>query len=160
MSVTCECTIENAPLFWEWVRNRGGVAVWPSLDLSNPAGFSTPAMTDGKLTCKPHWRVADEPTVFTDPTKITVIGQKEVKRFRVGVRRGSQGFSLKITDGGTRRINRALAKAGEGATYRFDYDTQEAVIYGETETMSLQEWVDKGRVKAKRMSFDPRNGPR
>ena len=52
----------------------------------------------------------------------------EVKRFRVGVRWGSQGFMLKVTDGGTRRIWKEVSKAGEGAYYRFDYMTQEAVI--------------------------------
>jgi hypothetical protein len=53
---------------------------------------------------------------------------KEVKRFRVGIRMGSQGLRVKVTDGGSRRIRREVAKAGAGATYTFDYMTQEAVI--------------------------------
>ena len=52
----------------------------------------------------------------------------EVKRFRVGVRWGSQGFTLKVTDGGSRRIRREVSKAGDGAYHVFDYMTQEAVI--------------------------------
>jgi hypothetical protein len=55
----------------------------------------------------------------------------EVKRFHVAVRIGGQGFCLKVTDGGTRRIWRELAKAGTGSFYEFDYNTQEAVIYKE-----------------------------
>lgn len=58
-----------------------------------------------------------------------MIGYHEVKRFHVAVRWGAQGFSLKLTDGATRNVRRALAKAGEGSTYTFDYDTQECVIY-------------------------------
>jgi hypothetical protein len=52
----------------------------------------------------------------------------EVKRFRVGIRLGAQGFKVKVTDGGTRRIWREIAKAGEGSFCEFDYMTQEAVI--------------------------------
>lgn len=52
----------------------------------------------------------------------------EVKRFHIGLRKGTQGFLIKVTDGGTRRIWRELAKAGPGSIYTFDYSTQEAVI--------------------------------
>ena len=41
----------------------------------------------------------------------------EVKRFHVAVRLGSQGFSLKVSDGGSRRIRREVAKAGAGAFF-------------------------------------------
>jgi len=52
----------------------------------------------------------------------------EVKRFRVGLRMGSQGFLIKVTDGGSRRIRREVSKAGEGAFFVFDYSEQSAVI--------------------------------
>lgn len=52
----------------------------------------------------------------------------EVKRFHIGLRMGSQGLIVKVTDGGTRRIRHEVAKAGDGAYYTFDYGTQEAVI--------------------------------
>jgi hypothetical protein len=55
----------------------------------------------------------------------------EVKRFHIGVRLGSQGFIVKLTDGATRRVWKEIAKAGEGSFCRFDYGTQEAVIYKE-----------------------------
>ena len=160
MNTTCECTIENAPLFWEWVRNRGGVAVWSSVDLSNPNGFSTPALTDGEPTQKPHWRVAASPDVFTDLDKITVYGQKEVDRFEVELRSGAQGLTIKLTDESSDELQERLEKAGEGASYQFDYDCEEAVIFAQSETMTLQEWVDQHRAQAKVVSFDPRNGPK
>ena len=53
---------------------------------------------------------------------------EEVKRFHVGVRMGSNGLALKVTDGGSRRIRREVSKAGEGAYYAFDYLTQDAII--------------------------------
>ena len=32
-----ECTEENAPRFLEWIKMRGGVAIWKSIDLSDPS---------------------------------------------------------------------------------------------------------------------------
>jgi hypothetical protein len=69
----------------------------------------------------------------------------EVKRFRVGVRAGSQGLSLKVTDGGTRRIRSAVKRAGEGAYYKFDYSTQEAVIFKPGTQIPLLEFLGKVR---------------
>lgn len=161
------CNIANAPKFADWIANRGGIAVWQSVNLSNPgASWSTPA-TIRKGDChtgpgqeyrdtaldaddivpypKPTWQAGNEPTVITDPAEVEVYESKEVKRFRVGVRMGSQGFTLKVTDGGTRRIREAVAKAGEGAFHGFDYDTQEAIIYAATTIGSLKEWIEKNQ---------------
>jgi integrase len=53
----------------------------------------------------------------------------EVKRFRIGIRLGAQGFRVKVTDGGTRRIWRELAKAGEGAllSYRRNHNQRSLI---------------------------------
>ena len=142
------CTVENAPRLADWIQNRGGVAVWRSVNLSNPgASWSTPLLTeDGKPCSKPTWQAGAEPEqVITDPSDIEVTVDREVKRFRVGIRPGSQGLSLKVTDGGSRRIRAAIEKAGEGAYHNFDYDTQEAIIMApEPEsTMSLRDWIEE-----------------
>jgi len=102
-----------------------GVMVWDSVNLSHPgAQWLTPLGVG-----KPTWQVGDEPSlVITNPDDVGVVVMEEVKRFRVGIRMGTQGLSMKVTDGGTRRIRAAVEKAGEGATYTFDYETQEAVI--------------------------------
>lgn len=135
------CSVEHAAKFWDWITTRGGLAVWRSVDLSDPTfSQTTPALTDGQPTTKPSWKVGNEPEIFTDPTAISVSFDTEVKRFRVAVRRGSQGLSLKVTDGGSRRIRAAVAKAGEGAYHAFDYSTQEAVIFKPTRVCSLAEW--------------------
>ena len=132
--------------FETWIRDRGGVQVWNNLNLSNPdAGQQfTPAYKDaikpdgeGDLSGwipypQPHWSVG-RGEIITDISRFRFVKSwKEVKRFRVGVRMGSQGLSLKVTDGGTRRIRAACAKAEEQyhvpASYHFDYEFQEAVI--------------------------------
>ena len=58
----------------------------------------------------------------------------------------SQGLSLKVTDGGTRRIRAAVAKAADNAAdhlawYEFDYQTQEAIIYVHGTSQSLADWM-------------------
>ena len=126
-----DCTPENAPKFLEWLSSRGGIAVWRSVDLSDPSwSCSTPALTpDGQPYEKPHWKADSKPEkIVTDPSKIQVLVAVEVKRFHVAVRRGSQGFSLKLTDASSRKVEKAVAAAGSDAFYCFDYMTQDAVI--------------------------------
>jgi hypothetical protein len=138
------CIAENAPRFLDWIRNRGGVAVWHSVNLANPgASWSTPALTkDGDPTGKPTWQAANQPArIITSTDDILVDKPKEIKRFHVAVRMGSQGMSLKVTDGGSRRIEREVAKAGYRAWYEFDYETQEAVILVPDGTTTLTAWA-------------------
>ena len=99
---------------------------------------------------KQSWEMANEPyRIITDPAEVEVHVPKEVKRFRVGVRMGSQGFSFKVTDGGSRRIKREVAKAKENygdAWYEFDYSTQEAVIMVPDSKAPLEEFVAKSEL--------------
>lgn len=143
------CSKENAESMLKWINNRGGVAVWRSVNLSNPgASWSTPATirlgdcegydsSDDTIALhpKPTWQAEDTPTIITDASGIGVEGVQEVKRFRVGLRRSS--FAFKCTDGGSNRIRREVDKAGEGASFVFDYDTQEAVILRPTSITAL-----------------------
>jgi len=149
------CSIENADKFAAWIKDRGGVAIWESVNLSDPGkSWSTPA-TIRKGDCqgqtgdeiipypKPTWQAADTPKIITDPALIEVYEPKEHKRFHVALRMGAQGLTLKCTDASSARIRREVKKAGEGAYYVFDYETQEAVIFA-TETIgSLKEWIEK-----------------
>jgi hypothetical protein len=127
--------LEAKEKFTKWIAERGGVMVWQNIDLSNcDAGdIYTPAFTeDGKEYDKPHWRVSRK-EVVSDLSRFRFVKElKEVKRFRVAVRMGDQGFSMKLTDGSTRRVRAACAKTkqqtGIEPYYRFDYETQECVI--------------------------------
>ena len=136
----------NAAKFVDWLRNRGGLAIWDSLDLSNPSlSFTTPVNgDDGKPRRKPRWDVEDTPSrIITDIDEVEVTTYKEVKRFHVATRVGDQGLKVKVTDGGTRRINKEVEKAGEDAFYVFDYgDYDNAVIMVPSKVVPLKEWVD------------------
>lgn len=160
MSYQHSCYISNAPKFADWITSRGGIAIWQSVNLSNPgASWSTPA-TIRKGDCqgqedapdkdaivpypKPTWQAGNTPTVITDPAEVEVEESREVKRFRVGVRRtGVFGLTLNVTDAGSRKIWKEVEKAGEGAYHEFDYATQEAVIYATTSLGSLKDWIEQ-----------------
>ncbi len=136
---------EDASRVLDWIKNRGGVAIWKSIDLSCPGQETfTPAMSvAGSPTSKPHWRYANEPAeIVTDPAMIGVIKYKEVKRFHVAIRMGRQGMSYKCTDASSARVRREVDKAGDGAIYEFDYSTQDAVILKPESEVSLKEYKD------------------
>jgi hypothetical protein len=136
------CSIENAPKFLKWLRERGGIAVWNSIDLGNPgASWSTPAMTEGgKPMTSPTWQADRTPSrVVTDPDDVVVIFPREVKRFYVAIRRGS-GLSYNLTDASSRRLRKAVEKAGKDAWYEFDFSSQEAVIFVADSVVPILEW--------------------
>ncbi len=135
---------ENAFLIWGWIQTRGGLFLWKSIDLSDLDKSWTGPVTneDGSPKTKPHWKSADSPyRVITDDSEVVVDTPQEVKRFHVAIRPGSQGLTLKCTDGATRRIRKEVSKAGDNEWYAFDYGTQEAVIYVPGETVSLKSFV-------------------
>ena len=142
---------ENAPMIWEWFQTRGGLALWSSIDLSDPGKSWTCPLLDanGVKKSKPTWKADEDPyRVIRDPAEVLVETYKEVRRFRVAVRMGSQGFSLKLTDHASQKVRAAVKKAGPNATYEFDYGTQEAVIFVPDMEMPLVEWAAKnGLVK-------------
>jgi hypothetical protein len=132
----------NAPKFIEWLKTRGGLAVWGCLDLGDAGRtWTTPFLqADGSPTPKPHWSASDAPIRHvTDASEVEVCVDVEVKRFRVGLKRGS-GLTVNVTDAATRKIREAVAKAGDGAYYGFDYGTQEAVILKPDTVVPLSEW--------------------
>jgi hypothetical protein len=137
---------KDAARIAEWLNTRGGIAIWRSINLSNPgASWTTPALNqDGTKTTKPNWQSANQPErMIVNPAEVSVSKDIEVKRFRVGIRVGGNGMQLKVTDGGSRRIRSAVAKAGDGAYHHFDYSSQECVIYKPEQIISLPEWLVK-----------------
>lgn len=141
----CGCRADNASRFAGWIRDRGGVAVWKTLNLSNPGqGWYTPCLSkDGTPVTKPHMYAPNNPDlVVTDPALIEVYWPEEAKRFHVAVKRSSNGLMLKCTDASSARIRREVEKAGVGAYYEFDYMTQECVIFRTAKSVSLKEWME------------------
>ena len=134
----------NADRVWRWFQERGGIAVWKSVDFATAGQSWTTPLRDaeGQLTKKQSWRMEESPSlVITDPAEVVVDVPREVKRFRVAVRVGGQGLLVKCTDAASRRIRRECEKAGEGAWHEFDYEMQEAVIFVPGESQPLPEYI-------------------
>lgn len=142
-----EVTEEHAERFWQWLRERGGIAIWHTTNLSNPTqSWSAPARSaDGEPLPRPHRYAEGAPRrIITDPAEVAVITAREVKRFGVDLRMGSQGTMLKLTDDSVRQLREERAAAEEqygDAWYAFDYETQEAVIYTTGSSMPLVAWA-------------------
>jgi hypothetical protein len=135
---------ENAAQIWQWFQERGGIAVWKSVDMSNAGrSWTTPLNdADGQPTKKQDWRMQETPSLtITDSAEVIVDVPKEVKRFRVAIKVGTQGMLLKCSDASSRRIRRECEKAGQDSWYEFDYTTQEAVVFVPGESKPLPEYV-------------------
>ena len=135
-------TADNAEKIWAWFQERGGIAIWKSLSLSDPSASWTSPLKgpDGEAPTKPHWSAENEPSeIITDPTQVLVNIPKQVKRFRVGLRLGAQGMMVKCTDAASRRIRKECEKAGPNSWYEFD--EREAVIFVPDKTIPLPEFI-------------------
>jgi hypothetical protein len=135
--MTYKITVPGAKeKFEQWIADRGGILVWPNENLSDPGKgpMFTPATTaDGEdgTKSKPHWGVG-KPILVKDIGEFEFQKIKELKRFHVAVRLGSQGMSYKLTEAAGRRLKKELAKATEkfgDSWYEFDYcDEKNCVI--------------------------------
>lgn len=126
-----------------WIETRGGAHVWDSCNLSDPgARWVVPVRhPDGTVNeQKPHWGAGRVIRTLTRLDEVEVVTGQLVRKFHVGVRMGSQGMMLKVTEGGSRRIRAAVEKAGDGAWYEFDYSTQDACIYAPGPPQNLAVW--------------------
>lgn len=116
----------NAELITGWIANRGGVAVWTNRDLGSSslgAETLTPATdAQGQACSSPHWRNGNTPDrIVTDIADIGVRSWKEVSRCKI--RRGPP-YLGGVNRADRDKLDRALAKAGEGATWTPDYSTR------------------------------------
>jgi hypothetical protein len=146
-------TSYNAELIWDWRQNRGGIAIWRSIDLSDPGkSWTTPAQEeDGSPKAKQHWQMADKPDrIITDPAEVEVHVPKEVDRFHVAIERGSGLMRFQLTDGSTRKVRRRVEKANEKhcngeklAWYEFDYSVQDAVILVPDRQVPIEEYINE-----------------
>lgn len=110
----------------EFFEHRGGVKTWDSENLADPGKnlWFGPGDNQDPPRC-----YATNPVVHTDPAEFEVVVLKEVNRFPVSLRPGDINLSIRLTDASSRRLLAARQRAGEGASFQFDYTTQEAVIY-------------------------------
>lgn len=141
MTITVGAVIreEQARAYLHLAQAHGGLTYWTSVDLSDLSR----AWLTGKDEPKPSWKAGDPQPVTLE--QVQVLGPEEqYKRFHVAVRPGAQGLSLKLTDASSERVRRDTERARNGgyiAWHRFDYDTQEAVIYRARVIGTLAEWA-------------------
>jgi len=142
-----ECDV---PRMREWIEKRGGIAVWNSVDMSDPGWQCyTPANNeDGTPTSKPSWKSCQNPgMIVTSEAHVVVVVPKEVYRFPVHVRPGDQGMRVKLTDASSERLRKVMARYSERhdyVHYEFDYMEQEAVIFASDDPVPLSQYQPKG----------------
>jgi len=132
----------------EWIKAGRGIKIWKSINLSNPGKeVMTPARSiNGAEIPKPSRDMGNEPiATYESLSDFTVQTDVEVKRFHVAVRQSSNCLTLKVTDGGTRRMRAAVKKVGKGGYYTFDYgDYNNAVIMRpEGEPIPLEQYLNR-----------------
>ena len=113
-----------------WLKERGGIAIWRSAKLANPAASWTCPVNgpDGQPTPKPSWQAHQTPErIITDPNEIEVEVGKVFERVPVSAK--SNGMQFTLTDGCENKIMKALDRAGNGSWYEFDYLAREAVVF-------------------------------
>lgn len=110
MTKPIEIRTDNIPQIKDWLTNRGGVAVWHSIDLRTAGEYVlTPALTrTGKPTTPPSWQSAKTPEIITDPAQILVYQEALFKAVPVALRRSSNGLSFKLTDASQRKVDRLM----------------------------------------------------
>lgn len=108
-----ESIVPNIVMF---ITQRDGAEVWESALIGQSRTMFLPVKDkDGKAECvKPHWSCQDKPTrVLTKLEEVEVSVTREVKRVKLALRMGSQGMSLKLTDGSKRKCEKAVDAATE-----------------------------------------------
>jgi|SRR5271166_2665997 len=136
---------EAAHKLHEWLMTRGGLAIWNSVNLSNPsASWTTPVHDEeGNASKRPTWECGESPDrIINDIGEVVVVIPKEVKRFNIGLRKGGDGLMVKLTEFSSGKLRKELVKAGGNAWYQFDYSHQQAVIFvPEENEFPLEEFI-------------------
>ena len=145
------CNVEAAPILLGWIRTREGIAVWRTVNLSNPGeSWSAPVINaQGQRLARPHSYAASEPErIITSTDDVLVQTEKVVKRFHVGLEQHAMG--LKLTAAATRRVRREVDKASVNyqckAWYRFEFDTQDALICVPASSQTLTEFAKENNL--------------
>lgn len=105
-----ECRPDHAAKLRDWIQNRGGVALWRSIDLSDPgASVLTPADS-----AKPRWKFANEPEVIvTRGSDVGVYQEVLFRAFHVALRRSTNGLAFKLTDYASERVHKVMNECRE-----------------------------------------------
>lgn len=134
-----------------WLRERGGILIWTSVDLSRPGESSTTPFRDpaGIPVGKPHWRFGDHPRHITDISEVEVAEAEKVESLAVRIKRGGE-LRLTLTSHSSAKLQERLAhwsqERNTAAWYHFEgflvngWDT--AHIYVDSKIVPMQEWAE------------------
>lgn len=158
MNTPYRCLATDAPQIADWLKNRGGILLWPSVNLSNlHTSWSTPAHdSDGKPVGKPNWQAAREPgRHITDPADVEVSTPKEVERLKIKLRVSSSGLYIKLTDASAEKLRARKEywreKTGASVFHTFAHEREglsdTAIIWADTAVVPLTEWLKANPVK-------------
>lgn len=117
---------ENEAKAIEWLKTRGGIAVWSNKDLGSPnlgQTAHTPAThADGSPATSPHWTYGNgaPDRIVTNPAEVIVQTYREVAH--VKIRRGPPYLGC-VHRADRARLDRALESAGPDAAWTADYST-------------------------------------
>ncbi len=162
---TVQCEESNAQKYWDWIQDRGGLAIWESQNLSNPgASWITPA-TIRQGDCEgftnespdanvilpypqPTWQAGKEPArLVIDPKQVGVYTAELYKAFRVGL--VGREMSLVLTSGAQRKVDKHMAECKEkhgDSFYRkgvLEIEGASMGIYYTKTIVPLDEWIQQ-----------------
>lgn len=95
---------EHAGKYRDWLRHRGGLAVWSS---ANFADRGSTAVTPADAL-SPGWQYPGPPLIVTDPAQVGIYTEVLYKRVRVALRVSGNGLSMKLTDHSQTKLDKAL----------------------------------------------------
>lgn len=110
-----------------WLKERNGVAVWRNCNLSSHSigteAFTPATQADGSPAQCPGWQYGGTPiAVTTDANDFVVEVFEPFAKMRVMP--GKYGPPCDPIKRGRDKVDKALALAGEGAYWQFDYSTR------------------------------------
>jgi len=153
-----QITPEQAPQILEWLATRGGVAVWQNCNLSSHAigslAFTPATHDDGRPATAPSWQYGQTPVaVVTDPAAFVVQTWRETERVKVMA--SKYGPPCDPIARGRTKLDAALDRAGQGATWRWDrgyyvYGSgwRQVIVEAPANEIPLTQWAESNRPVA------------
>jgi len=110
MTFKLEVNEANAAKIRSWIVDRGGVAIWKSIDLSRP---EDQLLTPADNVVKPAYYVENAPTIVDRLSDVGVYPETLYKRVRVALRVSGNGLSMKVTDHSREKVNKVCDQCKE-----------------------------------------------
>lgn len=149
---TYEITPEAASRISEWIATRGGVAVWRNCNMSSHSigseAFTQATKEDGSPATSQGWQYGQSvESIETDIAAFTVKTYRETTRVKAVP--SKYGPPCDPVARGRKALDKALEQAGEGAVWRWNYDSggygsawREIIVEAPDKTVPLSDWTE------------------